>query len=194
MKRLTVLGIDPGTVNPAWCQLKFVGDTVTPTLWEKKSFIPKGGDSYAKLYDALEQWWEDHAGFPEADVIRVEKQMKKKMIAVEAWIKGKDKRVQITDPRVWRNYFGVGTGTYCSNKMMSVVVMKPMLDAFHPKELVKADLAEAYMIALHGGRVKGFAGVDDYGISKRLPANGYKKTRSSTKESTLPKPTTSTST
>lgn len=177
-KELRVVGIDVGTMNFAWCNLHFIGDKVERVHWEKKALLSHGKDSYEKLYDALEQWWQDQNCFEGVDWIDVEKQMKKKMIAVEAWIKGRDpQRVRVVNARVWRNYFGVGTGGYESNKAMSIAVLDPMLKEVFPKERVLADLAESYLIALHGGMKHGFKGQDEFGISERLPSNGTRRRR-----------------
>lgn len=175
-KEKKFVGVDVGTVNFSWCCQHHVGNKMTEGTWRRISLIPRGGDSYDKLYKALESWWQENDEFAGYDVIAVEKQMKKnKMIAVEAWLKGRDRRVVIVTPQKWRGFFGVGTGNYDTNKALSTTIMKPKLEAHFPKERVLADLAESWLIAYYVARLEGFVGEEEHGISQRLPANGDRK-------------------
>jgi hypothetical protein len=175
-KELQVVGVDVGTMNFSWCHLHFVDNKVARVDWQKKALLGHYKDSYDKLYDALEKWWQDNNCFEGVDHIDVEKQMSKKMIAVEAWIKGRDMaRVRVVNPKTWRNYFGVGTGAYDANKALSIAVMEPMVKDVFPRARKIDDYAESYLIALHGGMKHGFKGEDEYGISERLPSNGARK-------------------
>lgn len=171
-REFIVTGVDPGTVNLANMTLKFHGEELTvhhPGSNEAIVALGRGKKaSMAEIWKAVQDWWDRHDGFPDSHKIRVEQQMKKKMIFLSGCILGlAGDRGEIVVPRTWRNYLGVSMGSYDANKRISAVLCQRMLREVGQKGKGD-DRAEAYLIAAHAGYSKGYKGKDKWEIYKYI--------------------------
>jgi len=172
-----VVGIDPGQINFSHCSLLVKEGHATIESWENIAIVPSGKTTYETLYKRLLRWWEKNDSFSTADIICVESQFKRpKNKAVEAFVLGMaGQRGRLISSRSWRNYFGLSTGSYENNKLVSTLAMKSALDALHPSAKVRADLAESFMIACFGAHKEGHTAFDDdFGVLKKMPSKPIK--------------------
>jgi hypothetical protein len=168
-----VTGVDPGTINLANMTLRFHGDEVHVIhKGSNEAVVPKGKGrkaTMAQIWEGVRDWWDRHDGFPDSDVIRVEQQMKKKLIFLSGCVLGlAGKRGELVVPKVWRNYLGLAMGNYDANKRISASVCQSMTRELFADSAKKDDHAEAYLIAVHAGLTRRYKGHDKWEIYKYI--------------------------
>lgn len=159
---LGILSIDPGFSNFTYVKTLNRKDDNNPleiTEWRKEEVF-KYKDSMESIYNKLDRWWEANKGFPDVEVIAVEKQIKGKLVSVTAWFKGRDhKRVRIVNPRSWRNFFGLGGGDYKTKKKISVEVCQDLIRDYFGKVRFSQDddAAESLLLNVYVAREMGYS-------------------------------------
>lgn len=170
---LVVTGVDPGTTNLTNITIKAHGDVVDVIhKGSNEAVVPKGQGkkaTMAQIWAGVKEWWDRHDGFPDSHIIRVEQQMKKKLIFVSACILGlAGDRGELVVPKVWRNYFGLAMGSYDANKRVSASVCQSMTRELFPDAKKTDDHAEAYLIAVHAAVTKRYKCHDKWEIYKYI--------------------------
>lgn len=166
---LYAFGIDPGTVNFAYCIL---GSDGSIPRWGKK-YICSGKAPYEEMYDQLGHWvkYIKDCTPPEMhEAPQVEGQMRKRMIAVQSFLYGRFEKAQLISPRKWRRDLGLSQGEYGLNKASSLIVMRDIMEEYSI-DLSDDDQAEAFLIAFWKLLQMGFFanGVDPWGLLEKLP-------------------------
>jgi hypothetical protein len=176
-----VTGVDPGTTNLANMTLRFTGDEVHVIhKGSNEAVVAKGRGrkaTMAEIWAGVKAWWDRHDGFPDSHVIRVEQQMKKKLIFLSGCILGlAGDRGELVVPKVWRNYLGLAMGEYTANKRISASVCQSMTRELFADSTKKDDHAEAYLIAVHAGLTRRYKGRDKWEIYKYINPSERKQT------------------
>lgn len=177
-----VTGVDPGTINLTNITIKAHGDTVEViNKGSNEAVVPRGKGrkaTMAQIWEGVRAWWAKHDGFPDSHVIRVEQQMKKKLIFVSACILGlAGDRGELVVPKVWRNYLGLGMGSYDANKRISATVCQSMTRELFPGAAKTDDHAEAYLIAVHAALTRRYKCHDKWEIYKYINPSERKCTK-----------------
>lgn len=170
---LVVTGVDPGTVNLTNITIKAHGDVVDViNKGSNEAIVPRGQGkkaTMAQIWKGVKDWWDRHDGFPDSHIIRVEQQMKKKLIFLSGCILGlAGDRGELVVPKVWRNYLGLSMGGYDANKRISATVGQAMTRELFPNATKTDDHIEAYFIAVHAALTKGYKCHDKWEIYKYI--------------------------
>lgn len=164
-----VIAVDPGSVNFAWCVLDSRNGSVL--AW-KCIQLGRHDQSHTAMFAALASWATDEVElqpwWPRVTHILVESQMRKRYIAMAAWLCGRFcGQARLLSPVHWRHALGLSGGSYAVNKVLSVHTCTPLLRQHHHTDKTD-DLADALLMAYAECR-QGLRDSDPLGLEERLP-------------------------